>query len=107
MQPFTRAVIEIIQGIPSGRVLTYGYIAALAGNPGAARQVSRILHAMSDKYGLPWHRVINSKGKISLLPSGGYEIQKSRLESEGICFDKKDQVDLETYLWDIPSVEPV
>ncbi|MHA1457965.1 MAG: MGMT family protein [Promethearchaeota archaeon] len=61
---FTQEVIKIIKNIPKGKVLTYGMIAKLAGNPRAARQVSWILHSSSKKYDLPWHRVINSKVKF-------------------------------------------
>lgn len=83
MTKFTEDVIEIILMIPRGKVMTYGQIAALADNPRGARQVSRILHSMSSKYNLPWHRVINSKGMISLTGEPGY-IQSSMLSSEGI-----------------------
>lgn len=65
VQPFTERVIRIIQPIPSGHVMTYGQIARLAGNSWGARQVARILHSMSCKYRLPWHRVINSRGEIA------------------------------------------
>ena len=64
MTSFTENVIKVIQSIPSGNVMTYGQIASAAGSPRAARQVVRILHSMSEKYHLPWHRVINSKGEI-------------------------------------------
>jgi methylated-DNA-protein-cysteine methyltransferase-like protein len=99
MQPFTRKVVEIIKCIPPGRVLTYGRIAALAGNPGAARQVSRFLHSMSEKHDLPWHRVINAKGEISLKRGQGYELQKALLESEGVRFTLQSRVDMATCLW--------
>jgi methylated-DNA-protein-cysteine methyltransferase-like protein len=48
---------------------------------------------------LPWHRVVNRNGRISLKPFEGYEIQKQRLLQEGIVFDEKDTIDLERYLW--------
>lgn len=85
MQLFTEEVISIIQSIPSGQVMTYGQIAAYAGNPRGARQVSRILHGLSEKYELPWHRVINSKGMISLEGVMGKR-QNKMLEQEGIVF---------------------
>jgi len=81
---FSKRVIEIIQKIPAGKIATYGQIATLAGNNKAARQISRILHSSSDKYDLPWHRVINSQGKISMRSGDGLEMQKAMLESEGI-----------------------
>lgn len=89
MTKFTEDVISIIQMIPSGKVMTYGQISAYAGAPRGARQVSRILHSMSDKYKLPWHRVINSKGSISLTGEAGF-IQGQLLAKEGITvIDKK------------------
>ena len=69
-----------------------------AGGSVAARQVARLLHSSSDRHGLPWHRVINSQGRISLPPGGGGELQRSLLEAEGICFEK-DSVDFEKYGW--------
>ena len=96
---FTQNALKIIQDIPEGKVLTYGWAATLAGEPNGARQISRLLHSMSKKYDLPWHRIVNSKGKISLLPSQGYELQKALLESEGVKFSKNDIIDLKIYLW--------
>ncbi|UOQ45177.1 MGMT family protein [Halobacillus salinarum] len=84
MQPFTKRTLTIIKQIPEGKVMTYGQIAGQAGNPRAARQVARILHSMSAKYSLPWHRVINSKGQIALGDPDGAEIQRLSLESEGV-----------------------
>ena len=61
MNPFTERVINIIKSIPIGKVMSYGQIAKVAGSPRGARQVVRILHSMSEKHKLPWHRVINAK----------------------------------------------
>ncbi len=96
---FTQKALNIIYNIPEGKVLTYGRAAALAGKPNGARQISRLLHSMSRKHDLPWHRIINSKGKISLRSSQGYELQKAFLESEGVKFSKSDTIDLKVYLW--------
>ncbi len=101
----TQQAVNIIRNIPEGRVLTYGMVAALAGKPRGARQISRILHSMSKKYDLPWHRIVNSKGKISLKQSRGYELQKALLESEGIKFSKTDTIDLKLYSWNISIVD--
>ncbi len=98
MNAFTLSVIENISKIPCGRVSTYGRIAELAGNPRGARQVSRILSTMSEKYKLPWYRVINSQGKISLKHGLGYEEQRQLLESEGVEFDIHGNVDLKKYI---------
>ncbi len=96
---FTESVIKILKKIPKGKVATYGQIAALAGSPRAARQVVRILHSSSEKYNLPWHRVINSQGKISLKPNQGYEIQKALLSKEKVKFSLSEQIDLKKYQW--------
>lgn len=97
MTEFTEKVIEIIQQIPPGKVLTYGGVAAMADNPWGARQVVRILNSMSEKYHLPWHRVINAKGEISLLGMGG-ELQRKLLKEDGVEF-LNGKVDLDKYLY--------
>ncbi|MFC7062480.1 MGMT family protein [Halobacillus seohaensis] len=84
MKPFTEDVLEVIRSIPEGRVMTYGQVARAAGSPRAARQVARVLHSMSRKYGLPWHRVINAKGEIALKNEEAAYEQQMSLESEGI-----------------------
>nr|WP_320192992.1 MGMT family protein [uncultured Desulfobacter sp.] len=99
MNPFTKQIVGVIKAIPKGRVTSYGRVAALAGNPLGARQVSRILHTMSQKHNLPWHRVINASGKISLPRGKGYELQKALLESEEVFVSSQGHIDLETYLW--------
>ena len=96
MTDFTNEVLVIIKNIPYGKVMTYGQIAAYAGNPRGARQVSRILHSMSVKHNLPWHRVINSKGTISLTGEPGF-VQGELLSNEGIDVINK-KIDLNKYL---------
>ena len=91
---------KLIKQIPSGRVATYGQIAFLAGFPGSTRQVVWILHACSEKDNLPWHRVINRKGTISLKPNAGFEKQKKLLEQEGVIFNDKNEIDLDRFLWE-------
>ena len=97
MTEFTERVLSIIKEIPYGHVMTYGQIAAYAGNPRGARQVSRILHSMTEKHQLPWHRVINSKGGISLTGEPGF-IQGEMLANEGIVVKNK-KVELKKYLY--------
>ena len=96
---FTERVRKLIATIPPGQVATYGQIATHAGNPRAARQVVRVLHSSTDKYHLPWHRVINSKGQIGLKPGQGYELQRAMLIDEGVAFDEAGRIDLKRYLW--------
>lgn len=101
--PFTSKVKKLIKQVPRGKVTTYGLIAAIAGNPSAARQVARILHSCSRKDSLPWHRVVNRNGQISLKPFNGYEIQKQLLEGEGVVFAENDTIDFEEFLWLPPN----
>lgn len=101
MTDFTERVIGIIQGIPPGHVMTYGQVAAAAGSPRGARQVVRVLHSMSAKYELPWHRIINAQGSIS-APSdteGKAWHQRKLLEAEGVIFDMEGKVDLTVFRW--------
>lgn len=101
MTAFTQRVIAIIQSIPEGKVMTYGQIAALAGSPRAARQVVRVLHSLSRKHQLPWHRVINAKGEIALQDEEAKSIQIFSLESEGVEI-YNNCIDLEIYQY-VPS----
>nr|WP_281367813.1 MGMT family protein [Saccharibacillus deserti] len=94
LAPFTRAVVETIRSIPRGRVMSYGQVAAAAGSPRGARQVVRILHSLSRKYGLPWHRVVNIRGEIALDEAGGGSEQRKRLEAEGVEFGLGGRIDL-------------
>ncbi|MDH3892061.1 MAG: MGMT family protein [candidate division Zixibacteria bacterium] len=96
---FHQRVIALIKKIPQGKVATYGQIAGLAGSPRAARQVVRALHSSSVKEGLPWHRVVNAAGRISLPRRGGYEEQQKLLEYEGVTFKADGAIDFDRYLW--------
>jgi methylated-DNA-protein-cysteine methyltransferase-like protein len=97
---FTSKVIRLIKSIPKGKVATYGQIASFAGFNISVRRVVWILHSCSEKEGLPWHRVVNRRGTISLKPGAGYEKQKKILKREGIVFDERDRIDLDRYLWE-------
>ena len=99
LETFTEKVIAIVVQIPIGKVMTFGQIASLAGSPRGARQVVRILHSMSKKYKLPWHRVVNAKGEISLKDEELFNTQKIALENEGIQFID-DSVNLAVYRYD-------
>lgn len=97
MEDFTRRTIKIIKNIPEGKIMTYGQIARLAGNSKGARQVVRILHSMSKKYQLPWHRVINAKGEIAITDDESHFLQIAELKMEGIEFDSSNKINLEKY----------
>jgi methylated-DNA-protein-cysteine methyltransferase-like protein len=80
-------VWKVVSEIPSGHVLTYGEVARLSGIPTAARRVSQALRRAPRGMNVPWHRVINSQGKISFPEdSSGWKEQKDRLENEGVVF---------------------
>lgn len=97
MTTFTEEVIEIIKSIPPGRVMTYGQVAEWAGSPRGARQVVWILHTMSRKHGLPWQRVVNRLGEISLSCEQGGDLQRHLLEEEGVVFTESGRIDLKIY----------
>ena len=99
MDDFTTRAIAVIKRIPSGKVTTYGMVAAAAGNHCGARQVARILYSSSEKHGLPWHRVVNQKREISPRTSGSHLQQKQFLETEGVTFDDLGRIDFTRYLW--------
>lgn len=99
MDTFTRSVIDIIRRIPAGKVSTYGDIAAAAGNHAGARQVARILHSSSQRYDLPWHRVVNRKQEISPRTGMGHLAQQSLLEKEGVVADERGKIDFARFLW--------
>jgi methylated-DNA-protein-cysteine methyltransferase related protein len=88
-----------VRRIPRGRVATYGQIARLAGLPGHARQVGYALHALSSATAVPWQRVINAAGAISLRPTTGGVSQRLLLEKEGVEFDARGRVSLAKYAW--------
>ncbi len=91
-------IYAAVRRIPRGRVATYGQVAALAGLEGHARQVGYALHALPANSNVPWHRVINARGEISLRRgSDSHELQRMLLEAEGVKFDERDRVDLERY----------
>lgn len=97
MTLFTERIIQIIQSIPAGKVMTYGQIATLAGNRRGARQVARALHSMSKKHHLPWHRVINAKGEIAIHDAEGAFAQRELLLHEGVEVSASGKINVEAY----------
>jgi methylated-DNA-protein-cysteine methyltransferase-like protein len=89
---------RVIRKIPRGRVATYGQVAKIAGLPGRARQVGYALHALRSSTTVPWQRVINAAGRISLRPLTGGISQRMLLEREGVVF-AGERVSLATYGW--------
>ena len=95
-------IYRTVRRIPPGRVATYGQIARLAGIPRHARLVGYALHALGDNKELtvPWHRVINARGEISLGEFTGADLQQKLLRAEGIRFDRNHRVDLSRFGWE-------
>jgi methylated-DNA-protein-cysteine methyltransferase-like protein len=85
---------QVIRAIPRGKVSTYGVVAKLAGFPGAARMVARILRR---GFGLPWQRVLGAGGAIKLTGDSAIE-QRLRLEAEGVRFRGR-KVDMRACEW--------
>jgi O-6-methylguanine DNA methyltransferase len=104
--PFPQRVYALVRRVPRGRVITYGAIARLLGNPRAARQVGWAMAATpqaTKSPRIPAHRVINARGELSGRHAFGAEdIQRRRLEAEGVEFDAEGRVELDRYLW-LPS----
>lgn len=98
---FYQAVYDLTRRIPSGKVLTYGLVATHLGRPGAARAVGQALKTLPpEAHDVPWHRVVNTKGEISM--GGRVERpreQRRRLQAEGVVFDANDRIDLNRFLW--------
>ena len=93
-------IYAVVRKIPRGRVLSYGGVAALAGLPRRARQVGYAMHALPTGSTIPWHRVVNAQGAISLRARPGGDLtQRILLEREGIRFDSRGRIDLDRYLW--------
>lgn len=86
--------------MPAGKVATYGAIAQKAGLARAARRVGYALRGLPTDTRIPWHRVVNAKGQISLpLGSATHAIQRERLESEGVQFALNGAIDLRRFGW--------
>jgi len=94
----TSKIIEQILAIPTGKVSSYRDIALRAGIPNGARQTVRALHSMSEKFNLPWHRVIRSNGSIA-LEGEGRELQITLLRGEGVEVSTEGMVDIEKFGW--------
>ena len=98
---FYEAVYKLVRKIPKGRVMTYGQIATILGAPRAARAVGYAMRASGRYPDVPWQRVINAQGRISLRSEAERPIlQKLLLETEGVAFDDSERVDLEGLRWE-------
>jgi methylated-DNA-protein-cysteine methyltransferase related protein len=90
-------VYEYVAQIPSGRVMTYGQLAALCGSPRAARIVGGVAHWGPED--LPWHRVVNKHGGLAGAFPGGRTEQARRLREEGVDVSEDFTIDIGALLW--------
>ena len=98
-------ICQVARQIPVGRVATYGQVALVAG-ANSARRVGRAMAALPMGSDVPWHRIINSQGKIAIRRHGGPDPeQKRRLRIEGVPLDRQGRVDLPAVAWPGPSLQ--
>jgi methylated-DNA-protein-cysteine methyltransferase-like protein len=94
------AIYDVVVQIPKGRVATYGQIAELAGIPRQARRVGYALSALPKNSGVPWHRVVNARGEISIRSGGDRDpVQRRLLKQEGVIFDRAGRISLDRFKW--------
>lgn len=94
-------IYAAVRRVPRGKVATYGQIAEIAGLQGHARQVGYAMAALHASSALPWHRIINAQGRVSMRSAGAGStiVQRQLLEREGILFDEGGRVSLARDRW--------
>lgn len=90
-------IYSLVRAVPRGKIVTYGQIARALGMPHGARTVGWAMRACPDN--VPWHRVVNARGEISVRPTAGFYEQRARLRGEGVRFSRAGKIDLEKYGW--------
>lgn len=104
MKDFFQRVYGIVSQIPEGKVVTYGQIAQLLGEPRSARIVGWAIREAPEKLHLPCHRVVNRFGEMAPdYAFGSQEVQRALLTSEGITFKENGCIDIATHLWSGPN----
>jgi methylated-DNA-protein-cysteine methyltransferase-like protein len=100
MAEFTERVYRVVRTVPHGRVVSYGGVAAMLGKPRAARGVGQALSVLPDGSDVPWWRVVNHNGEISIKGVlHGPAVQRALLESEGVRFDQRGRIDWKAFGW--------
>jgi methylated-DNA-protein-cysteine methyltransferase-like protein len=100
VNPFYHRIYRVVRHIPRGRVATYGVVARLAGRPGAARTVGWALSALGEESDVPWWRVLNASGRISLgARDHAVVVQRALLLREGVKFAPGGAVNLSLFGW--------
>ena len=103
---FKDKVVQVIRWVPRGKVVSYGQVAVYIGVPRAARQVGWTMRGLEGKIEIPWWRVVNNAGRITIKGNlyNDQALQKKLLEAEGIKVKKDKVVDFKKLFWD-PSSE--
>ncbi|HEX9708987.1 MAG TPA: MGMT family protein [Candidatus Thermoplasmatota archaeon] len=103
-RPFSEAVWELVRLVPRGRATSYGAVAAFLGAPRAARGVGAALGALPEDTDVPWWRVVNRNGEVSIKGTPGLPaLQRTLLEAEGVRFDRRGRIDFERWGWRGPG----
>jgi methylated-DNA-protein-cysteine methyltransferase related protein len=101
MSDFIAQVYTVVKRCPRGRIVSYGGVAAMVGKPRAARAVGRALNSLPDESKVPWWRVVNSRGEVSIRGvEHGEVLQRTLLEREGVKFQKSGRISWNDYGWE-------
>jgi methylated-DNA-protein-cysteine methyltransferase-like protein len=95
-------IYEVVKQVPRGKVASYGQIAQIVGAGCDARMVGYAMAGTPEGSDVPWQRIVNREGKISLPGKGGV-IQRMRLEAEGVVFDARGRIDMKRFGWGGPG----
>lgn len=93
-------ILKVLRAVPTGKVASYGQVARTAGLPRNARQVGAILGKLPDDSDVPWHRIVNSQGAISVRGGDCEKRQRMLLHLEGVKVDDRHRIDLHEFAWD-------
>ncbi|HET9440421.1 MAG TPA: methylated-DNA--[protein]-cysteine S-methyltransferase [Longimicrobiales bacterium] len=101
MSDFATQVYGVVRKCPRGKIVSYGGVAAMLGQPRSARAVGRALNALPDDTDIPWWRVVNSRGEVSIRGvEQGESLQRSLLEREGVKFDGAGRISWKRFGWE-------
>ena len=101
MKNFNQRVCDIVKRIPRGKVMSYGQVARLAGNPHTSRAVGYALHRVGEEDNVPWQRVVFKDGSMAFAGAG----QRELLAAEGVVFTDEGKVDMDVCRWDAVEIE--
>jgi methylated-DNA-protein-cysteine methyltransferase-like protein len=99
MASFKEKVVLFVTNIPRGKVVSYGQVASACGNPRGARAVGWALRSLPESTTIPWWRVVNSQGVISIKGNwtATKQLQKELLEQENVPVREDLTLDIEAY----------